>query len=88
MQNLSDSHKAVNIMISSRHYVIEAISFEENRAFLKIGQQNPSNTVALRNRTPLETVNVPMYESQLLIRDNFRKQGICIYKCKNTDIAF
>ena len=40
--------------------------FMDDRAFLKIGQQNPSNTVALRDRTTLETENVPMRESQLL----------------------
>lgn len=66
MQVLSDNHKAINITASNGHYVIEAISFEEHRAFLKIGQQNPSNTVALRDRTALETENVPMRESQLL----------------------
>ena len=66
MQVLSDNHKAINITASNGHYVIEAISFEEHRAFLKIGQQNPSNTVALRDRTTLETENVPMRESQLL----------------------
>ncbi len=66
MQVLSDNHKAINITASNGHYVIEAISFEEHRAFLKIGQQNPANTVALRDRTTLETENVPMRESQLL----------------------
>lgn len=66
MQVLSDNHKAINITASNGHYVIEAISFEEHRAFLKIGQQNPSNTVALRDRTTLETESVPMREGQLL----------------------
>ena len=66
MQVLSDNHKAINITASNGHYVIEAISFEDHRAFLKIGQQNPANTVALRDRTTLETENVPMRESQLL----------------------
>lgn len=54
MQVLSDNHKAINITASNGHYVIEVISFEEHRAFLKIGQQNPANTVALRDRTTLE----------------------------------
>ena len=66
MQVLSDNHKAINITTSNGHYVIEVISFEEHRAFLKIGQQNPANTVALRDRTTLETENVPMRENQLL----------------------
>lgn len=66
MQVLSDNHKAIDITVSNGHYVIEVISIEEHRAFLKIGQQNPANTVALRDRTTLETENVPMRESQLL----------------------
>lgn len=56
----------MNITVSSSQYVIEVISYEEHRAFIKIGQQNPSNTVALRDRTTLETESVPMRESQLL----------------------
>lgn len=44
----------------------EVMNFEEHRAFIKIGQQNPSNTVALRDRETLETSDVPMSESQLL----------------------
>ena len=38
MQVLSDNHKAINITASNGHYVIEAISFEEHRAFLKISK--------------------------------------------------
>ena len=66
MQALANEHKAMNITVSSSQYVIEVISYEEHRAFIKIGQQNPSNTVALRDRTTLETESVPMRESQLL----------------------
>ena len=66
MQNLANGHKAMNITVSSSSYVIEMISHEEHRAFIKIGQQNPSNTVALRDRRTLETESVPMRESQLL----------------------
>ena len=66
MQALANEHKAMNITVSSTQYVIEVISYEEHRAFIKIGQQNPSNTVALRDRTTLETESVPMKESQLL----------------------
>ncbi|MBQ8200231.1 MAG: hypothetical protein IJZ74_00535 [Clostridia bacterium] len=66
MQTLVNGHKAMNITVSSSHYVIEVISIEDHRAFIKIGQQNPSNTVALRDRTTLETESVPMKESQLL----------------------
>ena len=66
MQTLSNGHKATNITVSSNRYVIEVISHEEHRAFLKIGQQNPANTVALRDFTTLETEKVPMRENQLL----------------------
>ena len=66
MQALANEHKAMNITVSSSQYVIEVISYEEHRAFIRIGQQNPSNTVALRDRTTLETESVPMKESQLL----------------------
>lgn len=66
MQELSDRHKAININSSSGKYVIEVVSYEDHRAFLKIGQQNPSNTVALRDRSTLETEAVPMNSNQLL----------------------
>jgi len=66
MQNLANGHRAINITVSNSRYVIEVISYEEHHAFIKIGQQNPSNTVALRDRTTLETESVPMKESQLL----------------------
>lgn len=60
---LHDGHRAIDL---SGEYVIETISFENHRVFIKTGQQNPSNTVALRDRTTLETENVPMIENQLL----------------------
>ena len=66
MQKLADGHKAVNITVLNSQYVVEIISFRDHRAFIKIGQQNPANTVALRDRKTLETENVPMKESQLL----------------------
>ena len=66
MQALANEHKAMNVTVSNNQYVIEVISYEKHRAFIKIGQQNPSNTVALRDRTTLETESVPMRESQLL----------------------
>ena len=66
MQVLENGHRAMSITVSSSKYVIEVISHEDMYAFIKIGQQNPSNTVALRDRTTLETESVPMRESQLL----------------------
>lgn len=66
MLELKNGHKAINISVSSSDYVIEIISFTDHRGFLKIGQQNPANTVALRDRRTLETESVPMTENQLL----------------------
>lgn len=66
MSTLGDGHRAVDLSASNSEYVIEVVSYEMHRAFIKIGQQNPSNTVALRDRTTLETESVPMRESQLL----------------------
>lgn len=66
MQELPDGHKAINITVSRSQYVVEIMSFKDHCTFVKIGQQNPANTVALRDRTTLETENVPMKENQLL----------------------
>ncbi|WP_305117263.1 hypothetical protein [Acutalibacter muris] len=66
MKKLTDDHRAIDIAVFGNQYVIEVIQFEERRAFIKIGQQNPSYTVALRDSTTLETEGVPMKETQLL----------------------
>jgi len=66
MRDITNGHRAINITVLSSQYVLEVISYENDRAFIKIGQQNPANTVALRDRTTLETENVPMKEGQLL----------------------
>lgn len=63
---LKNGKKAINVSSSSGDYVLEIVNYENKRAFIKIGQQNPSNTVALRDRTTLETEAVPMRETQLL----------------------
>lgn len=65
MLTLANNYKAIDVA-SNSNYVIEVISYDFHRAFLKIGQQNSANTVALRDRTTLESENVPMRESQLL----------------------
>ena len=64
--SLSNDTKAVTVMVGTNHYVIEIMSYKEKCAFLKIGQQNPSSTVALRDRKTLESERVPMTETQLL----------------------
>ena len=63
---LRGGERAVNISTPASDYVIEIIDYSNHRAFIKIGQQNPSNTVALRDMTTLETEEVPMKESQSL----------------------
>lgn len=66
MKKLSNNHKAIDITVYSSHYVIEVMQYEQHQAFIRIGQQNPSNTVALRDSATLETEKVPMRETQLL----------------------
>lgn len=66
MKALTNNHKAINIAVFSSQYVIEVMQYEHHQAFLRIGQQNPSNTVALRDSATLETEEVPMKETQLL----------------------
>ena len=66
MYSISNGRKAMEVDTYHSKYVIEVISFSAHRTFLKIGQQNSANTVALRDRNTLETENVPMRESQML----------------------
>ena len=66
MENISDGRKAVEVDTYHSKYVVEVVSFADHRTFLKIGQQNSANTVALRDRNTLETENVPMRASQML----------------------
>ena len=66
MQLLSNGNKAITVTLSNGADVVEVLEFSNHRAFVKVGQQNPSNTVALRNQATLETEDVPMSENQLL----------------------
>ncbi len=66
MQPLANNHKAINVTTKLNHYVIEVFYYKNSLAFLRIGQQNDANTVALRHQTTLESENVPMKEGQLL----------------------
>lgn len=63
---LNGGGRAVTVSTNSNDYVVEILDYANHRAFVKIGQQNPSNTVALRDMTTLETEAVPMKASQSL----------------------
>ena len=66
MQSLSNGNKAISVNFSSGTDIVEVLDYTNHCAFVKIGQQNPSNTVALRDQETLETEEVPMAENQLL----------------------
>lgn len=63
---LSNDNRAITVETSSGNYVIEIVEFNKLNSFIKIGRQNPADTVALRDIETLETELVPMSESQLL----------------------
>ncbi len=66
MADISNGRKAMDVETYNSNYVVEVISYSNHRVFLKIGQQNSANTVALRDRNTLESEDVPMRDSQLL----------------------
>ena len=66
MRLLESGNKAIEVPIGESPYVIEVISYDSHQVFAKIGRQNSTDTVALRDQTTLETENVPMRESQSL----------------------
>ena len=63
---LSSGRRAISVTTLSGDYVVEILSFSDHRALIKIGQQNPANTVALRDVSTLETEDVPMSKTQML----------------------
>ena len=63
---LSSGRRAISVNTLSGEYVVEILSFSNQRAIIKIGQQNPANTVALRDTSTLETEDVPMSKTQML----------------------
>ena len=63
---LSNGSRAKNINSLIGEYVIEIIEYSNHIAFMKIGQQNKANTVALRDNNTLESVSVPMSPTQSL----------------------
>lgn len=63
---LRNGNKAINVSTSAGDYVVEIVEFDDKHTYMKIGRQNPSDTVALRDTQTLETEIVPMRESQLL----------------------
>ena len=64
--SLSNGNRAITVRHSSNDYVLEIIEFKDHEAFIKIGQQNSVNTVALRDVDTLETERVPMSDTQQL----------------------
>lgn len=50
MSDISNGRKAIEIETYNSRYVVEVIDYSNHRAFLKIGQQNSANTVALRDK--------------------------------------
>ena len=50
MQSLSNGNKAISVNFSSGTDIVEVLDYTNHCAFVKIGQQNPSNTVALRDQ--------------------------------------
>ena len=65
-KQLKNGNKAIDVNASAGNYVVEIVEFDDKHAFMKIGRQNPSDTVALRDMQTLETEVVPMSDSQLL----------------------
>ena len=63
---LKKGKKAVDVDTSNGKYVVEIIEVKDKKAFLKIGKQNASNMVELRDQNTLETQAVPMSDTQLL----------------------
>lgn len=63
---LKSDNKAITVKTSSGDYVVEFVEFNDKHTYMKIGRQNPSDMVALRDTETLETELVPMSESQLL----------------------
>lgn len=63
---LRNGNKAINVSTSAGDYVVEIVEFDDKHTYMKIGRQNPSDTVALRDTQTLETEIVPMRKSQLL----------------------
>ncbi len=66
MITLENNNKAIDVDTARSKFVIEVIEYDNHMAFLKIGQQNYANTVALKDEKTLETEKVPMTKTQLL----------------------
>lgn len=61
-----DKSRAIDIKTGNGTYVIEVVDYNNHYAFAKIGNQNSSNTVALRDQFTLESQDVPMEVNQTL----------------------
>jgi hypothetical protein len=58
--------KALHVPLMGKEFVIEILSYDNHVAFMKIGQQNHSSNVALRDQDTLEAEAVAMTDSQAL----------------------
>lgn len=66
-QKLENGNRAALVNTSSEVYVIEFVEYSRNHyLFMKVGRQNPAETVALRDINTLETQLVPMSQTQML----------------------
>ncbi len=66
MTELSNKSKAISLKTATGEYVVEVIECSDDIAFFKIGQQNSSKSVGLRDVNTLESAKVPMSPTQLL----------------------
>lgn len=66
MHNIDNTSKAISVRTLRRQVVVEVTKYEDHMVFAKIGQQNASNTVGLRDNKTLKTEDVPMTPNQQL----------------------
>ncbi|MGN0605468.1 MAG: hypothetical protein ACI4JM_02990 [Oscillospiraceae bacterium] len=64
MKVLSNGHRVKKSC--NNDFIVETVKFENNVLFAKIGRENPSSTVAIRDFDTLESEPVKMTQSQLL----------------------
>lgn len=66
MRQLHTGTYACDVIASNSRYYIETLSYQNHRAFFRIGQPNPTNAVGLRDNVTLESSDVPMTRTQSL----------------------
>lgn len=83
MHELTNGHRAITVEQHSENYVFEMLEYKKSRLFMKIGRQNPSETVALRDQQTLESEEVPMKKQQMLELFTY-----CLYDFKTGIISY